>query len=335
MGDQDSPPSKQVPPGPAPETGAHRGPLRIHVVAELTGVPEPTLRAWERRYGIPMPERTAAGYRLYGPHDLEQVCEMRRLCDGGMAASEAAKLLLSGFRGDGAEAQARLDPYAVFAEALMDAVTRFDDAGLDRQLRRLLLLGSTTTLLDRVLVPVLREIGQRWHRGEISVAQEHLASHRLGTLLRNLLQLSPGAESDSRALLACFADDEHELGLLGTAMRFSGWGLRPVFLGARTPPGAVRTAIEAISPVLVALSVTITPERARARELVDDYASACAAVPWIVGGTGAGAIADMIRARGGEVEPEDPSALRGVLRTMLERGSAQPAPATRPRRKKP
>jgi DNA-binding transcriptional MerR regulator len=333
MGDPGSPPPKQVPQGLAPDSGAHRGPLRIHVVAELTGVPEPTLRAWERRYGIPTPERTAAGYRLYGPHDLEQVREMRRLCDAGMAASEAARLLLSG--GDGAEAQARLDPYAVFAEALMDAVTRFDDAGLDRQLRRLLLLGSTTTLLDRVLVPVLREIGQRWHRGEISVAQEHLASQRLGTLLRDLLQLSPGSESHSRALLACFADDEHELGLLGTAMRFSGWGLRPVFLGARTPPGAVRSAIEAISPALVALSVTITPERARARELVDDYASACAAVPWIVGGVGAGAIADMIRTRGGEVEPEDPSALRGVLRTMLERGAAKPPPATKPRRKKP
>ncbi|RYG79508.1 MerR family transcriptional regulator, partial [bacterium] len=70
-----------------------RGPFRIQAVSERTGVPEPTLRAWERRYGVPRPTRTAAGYRLYGPEHIAQVLEMQRLCDGGMAASDAARLL--------------------------------------------------------------------------------------------------------------------------------------------------------------------------------------------------------------------------------------------------
>ena len=300
MANRDStPPKSSATPGARPG-----GPFRIHVVAELTGVPEPTLRAWERRYGIPSPERTASGYRLYSAQEVEQVREMRRLSEGGMAAAEAARLLLSGRTAAGADGDAPEDFYATTVESLLDSISRFDDAGLETQLRKLMFLGSTATILDRVLVSVLRELGRRWHGGEISVAQEHLASHRLATLLRDLLSLSPGADSIARVLLACFADEEHELGLLGTATRFSGWGLRPVFLGVVTPPGPSWRRV-AVSPELVALSVTITPDRARARELLDDYANACSGVPWIVGGAGAKALADMIRARGGEVEPEE------------------------------
>jgi DNA-binding transcriptional MerR regulator len=322
-------------PGPAADQGpglASRGPFRIHAVAELTGVPEPTLRAWERRYGIPSPERTASGYRLYSAQEVEQVREMRRLSEGGMAASEAAKLLISGPSAPGSRVQVQADPYAATVEALLDAIDRFDDASLDVQLRKLMFLGSTTTLLDRVVVPVLREVGRRWHRREISVAQEHLASQQLGTLLRDMLRLQPGADSGDRVLLACFADDDHELGLLGTATRLSGWGLRPIFLGARTPPGAIREAVAVASPVLVALSVTMTPNLARARELVDDYASACGDVPWIVGGSGVHEIADMIRAKGGVVAPEDASALRAVVRMAVDGGTDSSPP--RPRKRK-
>ena len=80
------------------------GPLRIHAVAELTGVPEPTLRAWERRYGIPCPERTSSGYRLYGAREVDEVRRMKELCEAGMAAAEAAALVRTrGVRVDAGE----------------------------------------------------------------------------------------------------------------------------------------------------------------------------------------------------------------------------------------
>ena len=314
MVDRDSTNPKSPAEAPAPA----RGPFRIHVVAELTGVPEPTLRAWERRYGIPAPERTASGYRLYSAEEVEQVREMRRLSDAGMAAAEAAKLLMAGRTAAAAEGKPPEDVYAATVGSLLDAIQRFDDVGLETQLRRVTFLGSATTILDRVLVPVLHEVGRRWHQGEISVAQEHMASHTLGTLMRDMLRLLPGADSASRVLLACFADEEHELGLLGTATRFSSWGLRPVFLGARTPPGAVHAAVVAVDPVLVALSVTVAPNRARARELADDYSNACGDVPWLVGGMGVAEIADIVRACGGEVAPDDPVALRARVRLALD-----------------
>jgi len=313
-------PAKPPAPGSGGD-GAAPGPFRIHTVAELTGVPEPTLRAWERRYGIPTPERTASGYRLYGAKDVEQVREMRRLCSDGMAAAEAARQLLTARAATaGARSGERtpeLDPYAASHAAVLAAVLEFDDEALDFELRKLLFLGSTTAILDRVLSPVLHEIGRRWHEGELSVAQEHLASHRLGTMLRDLSRLAPGADGASRILLACFADDEHELGLLSAGTRLSTWGYRPVFLGARTPPPAIRSAVQAMSPALVALSVTITPNRPRARELVEEYAAACGTVPWLIGGAAASGVADIVRASGGLVAPEDPTLLRAFVRSAI------------------
>lgn len=295
------------------------GPYRIATVAELTGVPEPTLRAWERRYGIPTPERTASGYRLYGAEEVNQVREMRRLCDEGMAAAEAARLLLARKSTPvvSVEGRAADDPYNAIVESILDAVERFDDDVLEEQLRRVILLGSAGQIFVRVLAPVLITIGDRWHAGELSVAQEHYASQKLGAVLHDLIRLSPGTHASDCVVLGCFADEEHELGLLGFALRIAEWGTRPIFLGARTPPFAVRSAVVALSPKLVALSVSLTPPRTRARELLEEYAAACDTVPWIVGGAGAPPMADLIAKNGGLIAPDNPAELRALVEPLL------------------
>jgi len=70
------------------------GRFRINVVAETTGIPEATLRAWERRYQVPKPSRTPSGYRLYSQDDVAQVKRMRELCESGISPADAAKEIL-------------------------------------------------------------------------------------------------------------------------------------------------------------------------------------------------------------------------------------------------
>lgn len=308
------------------ETLGAEGPFRIATVAELTDVPEPTLRAWERRYGIPSPLRTASGYRLYSAAEVEQVRQMRRLCDGGMAAAEAATLVRAKARPSRAPTlPAAEDPYESMVEDIVAAVEHFDDHALDHLMRQLLLLGTSSTIFERIVAPALRTIGDKWQRGEISVAHEHLVSQRLSAVLRDILRLGPGNESADRVLLGCFADDEHELGLLGVAVRVAELGFRPVFLGARTPPSAIRGALDASSPALVGLSVTMTPTRPRTRELLEEYARACGRTPWIVGGRAAKDVADLTTKLGGHVAGEDGT----VLVDMLRGAASRPASARR------
>ena len=84
---------------------------RINVVAQMTGVSAATLRAWERRYGVPVPARTASSYRIYDEEDVETIRRLRALCDEGMSPSEAAKLVLADSRRDPEPAANVGDPY--------------------------------------------------------------------------------------------------------------------------------------------------------------------------------------------------------------------------------
>jgi methanogenic corrinoid protein MtbC1 len=299
------------------------GRLRIAAVAELTGIPEPTLRAWERRYGVPRPERTVSGYRYYGPVEVQQIRNMQRLCESGVPAAEAARVVaaaappVDAHPAANARAETPHRPYPRIVDAIVDAVERFDLDALDEQLRSVMFLGSAASIIDEVLTPAMRAIGEKWHAGEVSVAQEHAASQRIGQSVRDLVRLVSPRDHHGLVLLGVFADDEHELGMLTTAARVAMWGFRPVSLGARTPPGAIRDAVEALKPKLVMLSVTIAPAGARGRELVDDYANACGSVPWIVGGSGVSVIADRVRAVGGHLAPEGAVEFEALTRELV------------------
>lgn len=281
-------------------------PVRIHEVAKRTGVPEPTLRAWERRYGVPSPHRTKSGYRLYGAAEIEQVLAMRELCEKqGMAASDAARIVI----GTAPPADDTTDPFETMHQQLVEAALAYDAASIDELLQRLSFMGSTTNVFDRAIAPALQTIGDRWHSGQADVAQEHLFSRRVQTFLRGMLQLSR-PDSGPCVVMACIEDELHEIGLLALAARFASWGYRPIDLGASTPARDLRGVVRKLAPAAVVLSITMAPPASRAPALLRDYKAACGRVPLLVGGRGAVALDATIRKAGAVRAPSDPDALR-------------------------
>jgi DNA-binding transcriptional MerR regulator len=276
---------------------SHRGKYRIQTVAEMTGVPAATLRAWERRYGIPTPERSSSSYRLFSDHDVAAIRKLKELCDDGMSPAEAARLVVQVEQASNMPVES--DPYLRAGEAILAAIEDFDPQAIERTIRSAMFLGSASTVYQRVIGPTMTAVGERWHEGSFSVAQEHMATEALGSAARDMLRLLDPASSAPEAIVACFADEAHSLPLYGVAFALVQWGYRPVVLGAHTPPSAIRHAVESIQPALVALSVSITPPAYRARELVDGYGEAAGVVPWVVGGGGVDSMRDGIEASGG------------------------------------
>jgi DNA-binding transcriptional MerR regulator/methylmalonyl-CoA mutase cobalamin-binding subunit len=293
---------------------------RIRTVSQLTGVSTATLRAWERRYGVPTPARTASAYRLYSEADVTLVRRMSDLVKHGVSASEAARSVLGSSEREASASADDLDPFASAHARILDATVRFDPDGLELEAKRVLSLGPGLVIFDRVFYPALRRIGELWHEGVITIAQEHVASQVvLGTLI-DLLRLSQPADSSRRVALACFAEEDHVFGLYGAALRFASWGFRTMILGARTPPSAIARVVSSLDPDVVALSVTIPLSPSLGRELVDGYADACRTTPWIVGGDAATGLRPWIEARGGLFGGADPQDLRrGLDRALAER----------------
>lgn len=286
---------------------------RIQAVSKLCGVPPATLRAWERRYGVPSPSRTASAYRLYGDEDIVLISKMRDLVKSGMAAAEAARTVLATTDNAVKPAPDGNDPFGVSCDRIVDAAIDFDPDALEREVNRALTLGSAVVIFEKTLGPALRKIGDLWHEGTITVAQEHMASQIIGATLLHLLRLTQPTDAARRVTLACFADEDHTLGLYGVGLRFASWGYRTLILGARTPPPAIARVVETLAPDVVALSATVMPPASIARELVDAYADACRGVVWIVGGEAARAMQPWIEARGGLVADGDPVEARRLL----------------------
>jgi DNA-binding transcriptional MerR regulator len=296
-------------------TGAGR--YRIHAVAEITGVPEATLRAWERRYAVPIPVRTPSGYRLYSPKDVELVKRMRELCAAGMAPVDAAKLVAESGQPRTASTELPSDPYETLAQRIADATRRMDPTAIEAEVRLAMTLGDAATVVERVFCPALLEIGRDWETGVISVGHEHLASEILTIATRDLLRLLGPSRPVGEVVLACFAEEEHALPLYAAAFRFVEWGYRPHVLGARTPPAGLGAAVREIEPAFVGLSLTITPPLPRASELLDQYAEQVSGQGWGVGGAGAADIRALIEARGGHVLFGTPDEQREQLGKLL------------------
>jgi MerR family transcriptional regulator, light-induced transcriptional regulator len=221
--------------------------LRIGELARRTSLSPEVLRAWERRYGLLRPARSTGGYRLYSEEDAERVLRMQELISSGIAAAEAARLALE----DAPAAAAAEDSLAELRAAL-DA---FDDAGAQRVFDRLLARLTVETVLEDAVLPFLRELGERWERGEATVAQEHFASH---FLRGRLLGLARGWDRGvgPRAVLACAPGEQHDLPLIvfGIALRQHGW--RITFLGADVPVETLSRTATALAPAAVVVSAT-------------------------------------------------------------------------------
>lgn len=275
------------------------GPLSIGAVAELTGVPAPTLRAWERRYGIPHPERSASGHRIYDERDVALVRRMRRLTDGGLAPRVAAERLRRAPPApDRAPEPPVADPYDAVVERIVAAIDRFDPDALEAELRRGLVLGSTLAVYERVMVPVMRALGERWrHDDPVSIAQEHLTTEVMRDVAQDLHRLARPSSPVGLAVVACVADEQHVLPLYAIAFRLAQRRIKVVVLGARTPPSVVAVAVERMQPDLVALSSTVRPIDPEA--LLAAYGQSCGATPWIIGGTGVAGLAERVAAHGG------------------------------------
>lgn len=256
--------------------------LRIGELSRRSGVSPELLRAWERRYGLLDPIRSAGGLRLYSLADLERVRVMQQHLADGLAAAEAAAAALRGLGESTQVATARGSSVAAVDE-LAAALEGFDEPRAHAIFDRLLAEVTLDVFLSEIVMPYLRDLGARWERGEVTVAQEHFASNIVRGRLLGIAR-GWGRGLGPRAVLACAPGEQHELGLLafGLALRTHGW--RVEYLGADTPLDTIRGVADSLDVDLVVVS-SVTPKRVG--ELVTDLRQIARERRLAVGGAGA------------------------------------------------
>jgi len=240
----------------------------IHVVSTRTGLSPHVIRAWEKRYQAVNPSRTGGNRRLYSDEDVERLSLLRRATQSGRSIGQIASLstqrLVSliepdvsapGLRASTPDTESSLQQRL---QACIEAIERLDaDALMDELYRGSILLGQTE-VLEKLIIPFMREIGDRWKAGTLRIFHEHLASVVTRTFLGNLLKSMLYSESSPQAVAATMSGEMHELGALSSAVIAASEGWKVFYLGPNLPPEEIVRAAQMSRASVVLISSSFT-----------------------------------------------------------------------------
>jgi DNA-binding transcriptional MerR regulator/methylmalonyl-CoA mutase cobalamin-binding subunit len=240
-----SPDPNQLPPD---------GLLPIRTVSNLTGVNPVTLRAWERRYGLIEPIRTPKGHRLYALTDVDLIHQIVTLLNNGMSISQVSQVLNRDQPMDQRGHNQAHDPWTRYRQRLVQAIIHFDERVLNQIYNEALSLYPIEVVTHQLIVPLLRELGERWEQGQGSVAEEHFFSVFMRNKLGARFHHHSRDVHGPKLLAACLPGEHHEVGILLFALAALDHGYRVVLLGANTPLTALPPVVEQTACQAVVLS---------------------------------------------------------------------------------
>ena len=251
----------------------------LKAVVRDTGLKPDTLRAWERRYGMPAPERTDSGHRLYSQHDIDTLKWLLVRQNEGMSISRAVELWhrlesdgLDPLDANVAPGAQRLpehrpappaveppglgesDTVSTLRHAWVHACLAFDEYHAEQLLSQAFGYFPTETVCVDIIQKGLAEIGAGWYQGKVTVQQEHFASALAVRRMEALLIGTPAPTRAGRILVGCPPDEEHTFVplMLSLLLRRRGWDV--VYLGANVPLRSMAATVTAVRPNLVVLT---------------------------------------------------------------------------------
>jgi DNA-binding transcriptional MerR regulator len=245
----------------------------IKEASARSGVGAPLIRAWERRYGVVEPVRTAAGYRLYDDNTIRILQTMRSLTESGWTASEAARAISAGevavdasvpvLDGPSAAATHRARLIERFIAAAESTSPSETEAALDE----ILGAGSFESIVDDVLLPAAATLGDSWQAGRLSVAGEHAASAAVARRLATLYQAA-GTPGRAAVVVGMPPDARHELGALAFAAALRRRGVGVLYLGADVPVDSWLAVVTRTRARASVVGVVTSDDRAAAADVV-------------------------------------------------------------------
>lgn len=263
----------------------------IKAVAQATGLTVETLRAWERRYRVVVPSRDELGRRVYRPEDVLHLRRLREATERGHPIGRLAQMDAAGLvallHEPGLQSAPIRAPSA-FVERLLAAAERYSSTECEQALTLAISLLSPARLIDEVLEPLLREVGDRWHAGTFSIAQERLVSSSVRRHIGLVVDTYDRSARRQSIVFATLPGERHELGLLMSAMICASHGFKVHYLGPDLPPEEIARYAREADAALIAISVilldgasTLPSQLASIRETVGPD------VPIWIGGQGA------------------------------------------------
>ncbi|MCG5217847.1 MerR family transcriptional regulator [Streptosporangium sp. KLBMP 9127] len=246
----------------APETGDQEPGFGIGAVSRRIGVPAPTLRTWNVRYGIGPSRRSPGGHRRYDSTDVRRLEEMSRLIRAGVAPADAAREArrLPGTRPGAARpdttstAERPGIPEEVVGSpaVLARSALMLDGPAVAETLARALVRRGVVWTWEKLVLPVFATMSAKQAETGLGIEAEHLFSDRILSALIGLADRPRRPVHPRVVLLACAEEEQHSLPVYALAAALAReHNVETRVLGARTPYGALGDAMRRVGPIVV------------------------------------------------------------------------------------
>lgn len=211
--------------------------FRIRELVQRTGVNASTLRAWENRHGLLTPLRTESGHRLYSLMDVQRVRRVQELLVQGMSLTEIAPVLdAASEAGIDVPVSRDLGPaWQGYLSETLSALESFSTDRLDGLYNEACALYPIDIVTEKLMLPVLEQLGLRWEKRPGGIAEEHFFSAWLRNKLGARLHHAAGLARGRQLILCCLPGEQHEVSLLLTALGVLQLGYRVIYLGVDMP----------------------------------------------------------------------------------------------------
>lgn len=229
--------------------------FHVKAVCMRTGITAATLRAWERRYGLPAPHRTRQGYRLYSERDVALLMWLIHQTESGVSIGQAVNqltnMLVSGIDPvvhlDNAPTQpAQSGPRSPesISREMTYTLLALDERNTDQLFHEATALYTLETTLISVLRAALHGVLALRRSGEAPITAERFALNYARQRLLHMIQTTPSAlRTHSPVVTIGFPGEQNELDLLilGLLLRRAGWSV--VHLGTELDPSMVQPSL--------------------------------------------------------------------------------------------
>jgi len=292
---------------------------RIHRVAKLTGLSKDVIRVWERRYSLVKPSRSANRYREYSDEDVSLFRFLKEELDRGQTigglAMEGRDSLLQRMRASSIPKQQELAPHRSLLDDLISRLDPLDKSRFELQLNAAIAVIPFEEAVQRILLPLQRQVGELWHEGRVNIAVEHYVTKIVQQKLFAVMNQLPANDFGPRVVIACPKGEYHEIGAQAVTYLAASRGCHVYYLGPNLPLTDLETLCDRVHPDLILLSLTESKPNEEATHLLHELRTLSQRWHVAVGGKGACAMEHLLENTGIELL-DDLGALHNRLATL-------------------
>ena len=268
----------------------------IHQVADVTGLSKQVIRKWEERYDLVHPERLENGYRIYSEKDVNTLMKVKELSEKGYSIKQAVEFVNK--LGHSEQTIVIKQEWNLPFSGLNDYVLQLLEKGVNCEefemnylLQKAYHHLGLSKFLNDVVVPFLKEVGNKWEKGEWGEYQESVSSIVVRDFLVQIRRNSSFTREDASLIIgACLPHEQHEIPLHILLLQFLMRGWKTILVGASPAPGSIESIVRKLKPSIVLLSASTTipfEEDPHLLTKIDQFAAENREIKFYLGGSGA------------------------------------------------